>query len=116
MRRDRLRSFDEFWDHYQDLHRDPVNRGLHAIGTAAAVGLLAYALLRRRYRLLPLVPLVGYAPAWAGHVLVEGNRPATFGHPLWSLLADFRMLAGMTARPTHAAAAGDHDATPAPRT
>ncbi|HLF58240.1 MAG TPA: DUF962 domain-containing protein [Alphaproteobacteria bacterium] len=35
----------------------------------------------------------GYALSWAGHWLVEGNKPATLSHPLWSLLADLRMAA-----------------------
>jgi hypothetical protein len=42
--------------------------------------------------LLVAVPVVGYAFAWYAHFFVEHNRPATFGHPFYSLFADYRML------------------------
>jgi len=36
---------------------------------------------------------VPYALAWFSHFFVEHNRPATFGHPLWSWAADQKMVA-----------------------
>jgi hypothetical protein len=91
-------SFEEFWPHYVRAHSQKSNRMLHFGGTTLALGALALGLSSRRRRwMLALAPVVGYGPAWIGHFLVEGNVPATFGHPLWSLRADLRMYGKMLA-------------------
>lgn len=38
-----------------------------------------------------LVLLIGYGFAWVGHFYFENNRPATFIHPVYSLIGDFRL-------------------------
>jgi hypothetical protein len=93
-----FRTFEDFWPFYVREHSDPLNRRLHFVGTSLALGAVAYAALRRKPKALLLAPLLGYGFAWAGHYLVEKNRPATFKYPLWSLRGDFvmwtKMLAG----------------------
>ena len=85
-------SFSEFWPFYVLEHTNPLNRRLHVFGTALAV-LLAFAATQVSPWLWALVPIVGYGFAWIGHFKVQGNKPATFRYPLWSLLADLKMLA-----------------------
>lgn len=88
----RYRSFAEFYPFYLGEHAHPVSRRLHVVGTAGTIALLVAALWGRDWRLGALVPVCGYAFAWAGHFFFEKNRPATFTYPLWSLMGDFRMF------------------------
>lgn len=85
-----FRRFDEFWPFYLSQHRHPGSRALHVLGTGLALGCLVLGFLSPWC--WALAPLVGYGFAWAGHFLLEKNRPATFGHPLWSLRGDFKLL------------------------
>ena len=87
-----IRSFDDFWPHYLNAHRDPRSRALHYVGTSCAVGCVLGGLVTQNPLFFLAAPIVGYGPAWIGHFLLEGNKPATFGHPLWSLKGDFKML------------------------
>lgn len=82
----------EFWPIYLRAHNVPLCRALHY--GASICGLAALALVFATGNLWWLAfGLVGsYAFAWAGHFKVENNVPLTFKHPLWSLIADYRMF------------------------
>jgi hypothetical protein len=86
-----IQTFEQFWDHYVAAHKKKGTRVLHFIGTTAAGACIAGGLFTKRRWLLFVAPFVGYGPAWIGHFFIEGNRPATFDHPLWSLRADLLM-------------------------
>lgn len=87
-----IASFDEFWPHYVRAHTDPRNRLLHAVGTASALAAVSAGVSTGNLLLIAAAPVLGYGPAWIGHFVLEGNRPATFQHPFYSLRADFKML------------------------
>jgi hypothetical protein len=85
-----IRSFDDFWPYYVRAHSRPQTRILHATGSVLAVVMLGLAFAVNLWFLVA-VPLVGYAFAWYSHLFLEHNKPATFGHPFYSLAADYRM-------------------------
>ncbi|HET9051950.1 MAG TPA: DUF962 domain-containing protein [Candidatus Dormibacteraeota bacterium] len=91
----RFSTFEEFFPFYCGEHSKPLTRWLHFAGTHAAGAIVATAVARRSAPMLLAAPVVSYGTAWAAHLLVEHNRPATFTHPLWSLRGDFVMIGMM---------------------
>jgi hypothetical protein len=95
VRAQRFSHFDDFFTFYVHEHRHPANRALHACGTIAGLAVLIAALALGRYWLALLWIPIGYGFAWAGHFLIEKNKPATFKYPLWSFIGDYKMIALM---------------------
>jgi hypothetical protein len=89
-------SYDEFFAFYLDQHRNAANRVLHAAGTSLGIVAVVLAIALHHPWLAFLWIPIAYGFAWTGHFLLEKNRPATFGYPLWSFISDFRMLWLMT--------------------
>ena len=94
-------NYQKFWLHYLHEHGRAETRDLHMAGTGLALLLFAAAAVSlgadpedrqvSPLALLGAAAVAGYGPAWFGHFFFEKNRPATFQHPLWSLLSDLRM-------------------------
>jgi hypothetical protein len=69
-----------------------VSRRLHFLGTCGVIALLLLFFFTGKAIILLFLPLLGYGFSWAGHLVYEKNRPATFKHPLYSLAGDFCMF------------------------
>lgn len=91
----RYKNFAEFYPDYLAEHRHPQCRRLHFIGSALVLVILSVALIVGKWEMLLALPVVGYGFAWAGHFFFERNKPATFKHPLYSLIGDWVMFKDM---------------------
>lgn len=87
-------SFREFYPYYLQEHSDRRCRRLHFIGSSLVLVCVVLAITVSPWWLLGM-PLAGYGCAWIGHFVFEKNRPATFKHPLYSLIGDWVMYAQM---------------------
>ena len=88
----RYRSFREFWPFYVSEHSRVATRVLHLIGTTAGLGSIVYLIAIGKWWLFALGFVPGYGCAWLAHFLIEKNKPATFKYPLWSFMADYKMI------------------------
>lgn len=84
-------SFREFYPFYLSEHADRRSRRMHFAGTTLILVLIAVAFVAGNGNWLWLIPVVGYGFAWIGHFIFEKNRPATFKHPIYSLMGDWAM-------------------------
>lgn len=88
-----FQSFQAFYPYYLSEHRNRTCRRLHFVGSSLVLVLIAAVVIGSLGALwLFAVPLIGYGFAWVGHFVFEHNRPATFRHPLYSLLGDWVMF------------------------
>jgi len=90
-----IKSFEDFWPYYVRAHKNPVTRTVHAIGTSVGAAVAITGLLLGKKSLVPVGAAIGYGCAWYSHFFIEGNKPATFGHPLYSLAGAWVMISKM---------------------
>ena len=88
----RFASFREFYPYYLGEHAHPTSRRLHFIGSCGVLACVALAVVQRDALWLVAAAVCGYGFAWVGHFVFEKNRPATFRHPLYSLMGDWVMF------------------------
>jgi len=84
-------SFREFYPFYLHEHSDVQCRRMHFAGSTLVLAVIVLAIVSGNAWWLLLAPVAGYGFAWIGHFVFEKNRPATFTHPLYSLMGDWVM-------------------------
>lgn len=87
-----FQNFSEFYPFYLSQHQNRTCRRLHFLGSLLVLLLIAYVIISAKITLLLLIPLIGYGFAWLGHFIFEKNKPATFEHPIYSLMGDWVMF------------------------
>jgi hypothetical protein len=88
----RFASFADFYPFYLGEHADRRTRRIHFIGTGLVLLCVFMLLATGDWAWAAAAPVSGYGFAWIGHAAFEKNRPATFSHPLYSLMGDWVMF------------------------
>jgi hypothetical protein len=85
-------SFAEFYPFYLGEHANRTTRRLHFLGSSLGLVCVGLLVLTGNPWWLLVGLASGYGLAWIAHLVVEKNRPATFQHPLYSFMGDWRMF------------------------
>jgi len=85
-------SFEEYYQYYLSLHKNPKCRLLHFIGQWVTILFTVFVMINHYWLLLISVPFVVYPFAWTGHFVFEKNVPAAFSRPIWAKACDWVML------------------------
>lgn len=91
-------GFYAFWLEYLKEHELLATRLWHFVGTSAGIISMLLAIISWHWVYLLTAIIVSYGCSWMAHFVVEGNRPVTFRHPLWSMRADLLMFRLMLTR------------------
>jgi hypothetical protein len=85
------KTFEEFWQHYDELHAYPGVRVAHAVGTTSALLLFARAIARRDPRFAIAAPIVDHVISQLSH-RTQGDRTEPLRRPLWHARAEWRLF------------------------
>ena len=91
----KFERFSEFYPFYLAQHEEPGTRRMHFIGISLALTCLLAIFVTGNPAWFFAAILCGYGFAWIGHAVYEKNLPSSFGHPLYSFMADWRMWLDM---------------------
>lgn len=83
----------EFFPEYMDAHSRYATRALHTLGLVVGWSSFWFAILRREWWAMSLLPISAYGFGFFAHLWVEKNRPASFKHPFLSIACDHVMAA-----------------------
>ncbi len=87
----RFASFRDFYPFYLGEHAQRATRRLHFAGSCLALACVVLLVVTGELWWLAPALAAGYGFAWVAHFACEKNRPATFKHPLYSLMGDWVM-------------------------
>ncbi|HET7300334.1 MAG TPA: DUF962 domain-containing protein [Oleiagrimonas sp.] len=88
----RFTTFRQFYPYYLSEHTNRMCRRLHFVGSCGVLIVIVAVILGASPWWLLLAPVIGYGFAWVGHYGFEKNHPATFRHPLYSLMGDWMLF------------------------
>lgn len=96
-----FKTFNSFYRFYLQEHSNPLCRYCHYIGLTLVIFIVAASFFTQHYYFLLSTPFAGYGFSWIGHYCFEKNKPASFSHPLYSFIADWRMFFDWLVSPLH---------------